>query len=287
VSEHIKQDGEWTQVISPKKGLLEIDLGAIWRYRDLIALFVRRDFVSQYKQTILGPIWFFLQPIFTTLTFFVIFSRVANLSTDGIPPILFYMAGTNLWTYFSDCFQKTSTTFLTNANIFGKVYFPRLVTPISIVISSFIKFGVQMLLFLIVLGYYAITVPGSVQPNWTIILLPYLLLLMAGISLGMGIIFSSLTTKYRDLVFLLQFAIQLLMYAAPVVFPLSSAHGKLQLVFMANPMTAILETWRYAFFSHGYFSWALLAYSTLFTLGLLGVGILLFNQIENDFMDTV
>jgi lipopolysaccharide transport system permease protein len=199
----------WTEIISPKRSLLDINLKELWRYRDLIMLFVRRDFVSQYKQTILGPIWLFIQPLFTTLTFFFVFNQIAKIPTDNIDPILFYLSGITLWNYFSDCFNKTSNTFVANAGIFGKVYFPRLATPISIVISNLIKLGIQVLLFLAIMVYQIFTKDIQVNVNMHILILPYLILLMAVMGLGLGIIFSALTTKYRDLSFLLTFGIQL------------------------------------------------------------------------------
>ena len=278
---------KWTEVISPKRSLLDINLKEIWRYRDLIMLFVRRDFVSQYKQTILGPIWLFIQPLFTTLTFFFVFNQIAKIPTDNIDPILFYLSGITLWNYFSDCFNKTSNTFVANAGIFGKVYFPRLATPISIVFSNLIKLGIQVLLFLAIMGYQIIFKGAEVNINLHILILPFLIILMAVMGLGLGIIFSALTTKYRDLSFLLAFGIQLLMYATPIIYPLSYTSGKLHTLISMNPLTPILESFRYAFFSIGTFDWSGLAYTSIFSFSVLFFGIIIFNQVEKSFMDTV
>ncbi len=277
----------WTEIISPKRSILDINLKELWRYRDLIMLFVRRDFVSQYKQTILGPIWLFIQPLFTTLTFFFVFNQIAKIPTDNIDPILFYLSGITLWNYFSDCFNKTSNTFVANAGIFGKVYFPRLATPISIVISNLIKLGIQVLLFLAIMVYQIFTKDIQVNVNMHILILPYLILLMAVMGLGLGIIFSALTTKYRDLSFLLTFGIQLLMYATPIIYPLSYTGGKLHTIISMNPLTPIMESFRYAFFSIGSFDWSGLAYTSIFSFGVLFLGIIIFNQVEKSFMDTV
>jgi lipopolysaccharide transport system permease protein len=277
----------WTEVISPKRSLLDINLKELWRYRDLIMLFVRRDFVATYKQTILGPIWLFLQPLFTTLTFFFVFNQIAKIPTDGIDPILFYLSGITLWNYFSDCFNKTSNTFVANAGIFGKVYFPRLATPISIVISNLIKLGIQVLLFVAILIYQMITKDVQLNVNAYILILPYLIILMAVMGLGLGIIFSALTTKYRDLSFLLTFGIQLLMYATPIIYPLSYTGGKLHTIISMNPLTPIMESFRYAFFSIGTLDWSGLAFTSIFSFGVLFIGIIIFNQVEKSFMDTV
>ena len=275
----------WSTVIKPQSSLLDINLKEIWRYRDLLLLLVKRDFVAFYKQTILGPIWFFIQPLLTTLMYFLIFGRIANLSTDGVPPILFYLAGVTCWSYISECLLKTSDTFIANASIFGKVYFPRLIIPLSIVISNFVRFGIQFSLFLIVWLYYFLN--GQAQVTFVIILLPYLVLIMALLGLGFGIIFSSLTTKYRDLRFLLAFGVQLLMFATPVVYPLSMASDKMRWFLVINPFTSLIETFRYAFTGSGLFSWMHLAYSCIVALILLFIGVVIFNRVEKSFMDTV
>ena len=241
------------EIILPKKGLLDVNLKEIWQYRDLLFLFVKRDFVSTYKQTILGPIWFIIQPIFTTIIFTVIFGKLASIPTDNLPPVLFYMCGITCWNYFSECLTKTSNTFTTNANIFGKVYFPRLVVPISIVISNLFKFIIQGLIFIIILVYYYYY-GSNINPNKTIILLPVLLLIMAGLGLGFGILISSLTTKYRDFQFLVVFGVQLFMYATPIVYPMSLAKEKLgsfSWIAYANPMSSIVEAMKFAFLGQG------------------------------------
>jgi lipopolysaccharide transport system permease protein len=281
------KDENWDLVIQPKKGLLDIDLKEIWRYRDLLFMFVKRDIVTVYKQTILGPVWFILQPIMTTAIYILIFGRIANLSTDGVPMILFYLAGIIVWNYFAECFNTTSVTFTLNAAIFGKVYFPRLITPLSKVVSGLIKFSIQFCLFLAVFLYFVIKGSSAIHPNIYILLTPYLLVLMGGLGLGFGIIFTSLTTKYRDLSFLIVFGIQLLMYATPVIYPVSMVHGKLLALILANPMTSILETFKYGFLGSGCLHWNGIIYSTIFTLVVLFLGIIIFNRTERSFIDTV
>lgn len=276
---------EWTEVIEPHHNLLNLQLGEVWRYRDLLLLLVRRDFVATYKQTILGPIWFFLQPIITTLTFTLIFGRIAGLSTDGLPMILFYLAGITLWNYFSECLTRTSTVFRDNAAIFGKVYFPRLIMPLSIVASNLVKLAIQFGLFLIFWLYYLTN--GQIHPNLYLLLTPVLILLMGGLSLGFGMIISAMTTKYRDLAFLLTFGVQLLMYATPVIYPLSSISDKYKLLILANPMSSIIETFRFGFLGSGTFSWIMLGYSFSFTAIIVIIGTVIFNKVEKSFMDTV
>ena len=277
------------EVIIPKKNLLDVNLKEIWQYKDLLFLFVRRDFVATYKQTILGPLWFIIQPIFTTLMFTLIFGKLASIPTDGLPPILFYMCGITCWNYFSESLSKTSNTFTTNANIFGKVYFPRLIVPISIIISNMVKFIIQGITFLLFFYYYYL-IGANINPNITIAVLPLLLLLMAGLGLGFGILISSLTTKYRDFQFLVVFGVQLFMYATPVVYPLSLAKEKLgsySWIAFANPMSSIVEAMKYAFLGQGQFSWYHLLYSFIFMIILLATGVIIFNKVEQNFMDTV
>jgi lipopolysaccharide transport system permease protein len=276
----------WDLVIRPKTGWFDLHLTDLWRYRDLVMLFVRRDFVATYKQTVLGPLWFIIQPLLTTLTFTLIFGNIAKLSTDGLPKILFYLSGVTAWSYFSECLMKTSETFNANANIFGKVYFPRLAVPISIVISNLIKFGIQLGLFL---GFYVYFLARgtAIHPTSALLLLPVLVLLMAGLGLGSGIIVSSMTTRYRDLRFLVQFGTQLLMYSTPVIFPLSRLPEQYRWIMQANPMTSIIETFRYAFLGTGSFSWSQLGYTAGTTALILATGILLFNHVEKTFIDTV
>jgi len=280
---------EWSLVVKPKVGWWNLDIKEIWRYRDLILLFVRRDFVQLYKQTILGPVWFFVQPLISSTMFTLIFSMVAKVSTDGLPPFLFYLSGLVGWNYFADTIVKTSDTFIANARIFGKVYFPRLVIPISLVISSMLKFGVQFILFLGILAYYTFVDPRA-EPNMAILWTPYLLLLMAGLGLGLGIIISSATTKYRDLKFLIAFGIQLLMYATGVVIPLT-VFEQVPWVYnlvKLNPMIYIIETFRFAYCGgQGSVDLMGLGYTTAFTIVVLFIGILIFNRVEKNFMDTV
>jgi lipopolysaccharide transport system permease protein len=272
--------------IQPNTSLFDIKLKDTWEYRDLLFLLVRRDFVSFYKQTILGPLWFFVQPLLQTLMFSFVFGRLAGLSTDGLPSVLFYLAGITAWNYFSECLTKTSTVFKDNANIFGKVYFPRLIMPLSIVMSNLVRFGVQMLLFIGVIIFFTIR-GDAFQPNIYILLFPILVLLMASLGLGMGMIISALTTKYRDLAFLVVFGIQLLMYATTVIYPLSSISDQYKPYIEANPMTPILEAFKYGFLGKGTFSFNSLGYSAGFILCTLLVGILIFNKVEKDFVDTV
>lgn len=278
---------QWDTVIKPSASLLDIDFKELWRYRDLIVMFTKRDIVANYKQTILGPLWFFIQPLLTTITFVIIFGNIAQLSTDGLPQILFYLAGITCWNYFAECLTRTANTFRENANIFGKVYFPRLVVPLSIVLSNLVKFGIQFLLFLLIWLYFLIFTDSNVHLTWAVSLLPLLIFLMAGLGLGFGIIFSSLTTKYKDLVFLLTFGVQLAMYATPIIYPLSTISEKYKSYIIANPVTAIVETFRYAFLGTGAFSWQMIAYSSIFTVAILMLGIVIFNKVEKTFMDTV
>jgi lipopolysaccharide transport system permease protein len=283
----MEQNSDWTEIIKPKRHLFDVNLRELWSYRDLIMLFVRRDFVSVYKQTILGPIWLFIQPLFTTAIFYFIFTRVARIPTDGVDPVLFYLSGITLWTYFSDCLNKTSNTFVSNAGIFGKVYFPRLTTPISVVISNLIKLGIQVLMFVCIVFYQIVFQDAKINTNWSILLLPYLIFLMAVLGLGLGIIFSSLTTKYRDLGFLLAFGIQLMMYATPVIYPLSFTEGKMHTIISLNPLTPILENFRYSFFGVGQFDLNGLIYTSIISFVVLFLGIIVFNRVEKSFMDTV
>jgi lipopolysaccharide transport system permease protein len=280
---------EWDLVIEPQSSLLDLNLKDVWRYRDLLWLLVKRDFVSFYKQTILGPLWFFIQPLFTTIIFTFIFGNLAGLSTDGLPQPLFYMAGITAWNYFADCLTKTSTVFRDNAHIFGKVYFPRLIMPLSIVVSNLVRFGVQMLLFFVMIGYYLIqNEMGSLfQPNIYVLLFPVLVLMMALLGLGLGLIITALTTKYRDLAFLITFGVQLMMYAATVIYPLSAAPGKYRWLIELNPMTGIIEAFRYGFLGQGVFTVDSFGYSVIFTLVSLLCGVLIFNKTEKTFVDTV
>ncbi|WP_293311993.1 ABC transporter permease [Pedobacter sp. UBA5917] len=282
-----QEEYNWT--IEAKTSLFDLKFSEVWAYRDLLWLLVRRDFVSFYKQTILGPLWFFIQPLFTTIIFTFIFGNLAGISTDGLPKPLFYMAGITAWNYFADCLTKTSTVFRDNAGIFGKVYFPRLIMPLSIVVSNLVRFGVQMILFLIMMGYYYFT-GANFNISWAISLFPVVVILMALLGLGTGMIISALTTKYRDLAFLVGFGVQLLMYATTVIYPLSEAVKKYPAyawIIEYNPMTPIIETFRYGFLGEGSFSWGGFGYATLVTLLLLIFGTVIFNKVERNFVDTV
>lgn len=280
---------QWTEVIQPRTRLLDLGLREVWRYRDLVMLFVRRDFVATYKQTILGPIWFFIQPLLTTITFMVVFSGIANLGTGGVPPLAFYLAGVTIWNYFAQALTATSTVFTANAAIFGKVYFPRLTMPLSIVLSNLVRFAIQFGLFLVVWAYYLLT-SDALRPNAALLLTPVLVILMGLLALGLGMIFSALTTKYRDLAMLLTFGVQLLMYATPVIYPLAelaSLPAQYRWLIMANPLNSIIETFRYGFLGTGSFSWAYLGYSALATAIILLLGTIIFNKVEKSFTDTV
>jgi len=276
----------WDLVIKPKKGILEIDLKAIWQYRDLITMFVKRDFVAKYKQTILGPLWFIIQPVFTTLMFTIVFNKVAKISTDGLPPMLFYMSGTVAWTYFSTCLNSTSTTFTGNAGIFGKVYFPRLTVPISIVISTLVQFFIQLGMLAAFMVYYYFN-GANFHITWYILVIPYLVFLMALMGLGFGIIISSLTTKYRDLNNLVGFGVQLWMYATPIIYPISSISAKYKSIVMLNPLSSIIETFRFALLGIGTANIGSLMYTTIWAIAVIIIGIIMFNRIEKSFIDTV
>ena len=275
-----------TTVIRPKNKLFDVDFKEIWDYRDLFSMFVKRDIITQYKQTILGPTWFFIQPALTTIMYMVVFAGIAGISTDGLPEPLFYLAGIVCWQYFADCLNKTSTTFTTNQAIFGKVYFPRLIVPLSTVASNLVRMGIQILLFVAVYVYY-IFQGVSISPNIYIMLLPVLVLMLAGLSLGFGIIISSMTTKYRDLTILFTFIVQLWMYATPVIYPLSTMSPQRQMIMAINPVTSIIETFKYGTMGVGTFSWGMLSYSMGFMIILLVIGIVVFNKVQRSFMDTV
>lgn len=277
---------QYTTIIKPKRTLWEIDLRELWRYRDLLFLLVKRDFISVYKQTILGPVWFFIQPLFTTATFTIIFSFVAKISTDNTPGVLFYLTGVTFWNYFSSCLTSTSNTFVNNASVFGKVYFPRLIVPISVVVSNLMKLGIQFVLLLIVWIYYLVF-QDTVHPQATIAFVPVILLLFALMGLGFGLIFSALTTKYRDLSFLIAFGVQLLMYGSAVIFPLSVVSAEKQWILLLNPLVPLMEAIKFSFLGQGYFSWLYIAYSAAFTMVVLVTGVLVFNKVEKGFIDTV
>ena len=283
-----EQNLPWTTEIKPKEKLLSVDFKEIWRYRDLMMLFVKRNIITQYKQTVLGPLWFLIQPLMTTVMYMVVFGGIAKISTDGLPQPLFYLAGISFWQYFADCLNKTSNTFVSNAGIFGKVYFPRLVTPLSDVISNLVRFGIQFGLFLLVYAYYAIFTDVQIHTNWYALMIPILVLMLAGLALGFGILFSSMTTKYRDLQLLLGFFVSLWMYATPVIYPLSSiTNDTLRLVMQLNPLTGIVEFFKYGMLGVGVHEWWMLGYSFGFMVVLMAIGIVVFNKVQKSFMDTV
>ena len=276
----------WTQIIEPHGHLFDLKLRELWRYRDLIYLFVHRDFVAQYKQTILGPAWHFIQPLFTTLIFTIVFGHIAQISTEGTPPFLFYMAGTVVWTYFANVLTGTSNTFIGNAGIFGKVYFPRLAVPVASLLSKLIAFAIQFFFFLCFLGFF-IWRGADLNPNAWVLLTPLLLILMAALGMGLGVIVSALTTRYRDLTVLVGFGVQLLMYATPIIYPLSALPEPYRAWMGLNPIAPIMEAFRFAYLGAGTFSLAGLAYSAILIGVILLIGILLFNKVERTFMDTV
>lgn len=292
-SSSTQSDQEWTTVIKPKDKLFSVDLGEIWRYRDLLMLFVKRDITTSYKQTILGPLWWIIQPTFTVIMYMVVFGGIAAIPTDGIPQPLFYLGGVCMWQYFSDCLNKTSNTFVSNAGIFGKVYFPRLIVPIENVISNLVRFGIQLSLFVVV--YIVIAIMGTdAAPNWYLLLFPFLVVMLAGLALGFGILISSMTTKYRDLQVLFSFVVSLWMYATPIVYPLSQVRGRVFMgidvysVMCINPVTPIIETFKHAALGAGEFvGWGWLGYSFAFMLVLLSIGVVVFNKVQRSFMDTV
>lgn len=283
-------NSSWTLTITPRRKLLSLNLRELFRFRDLIFLFVKRDFISIYKQTILGPLWIVLQPLLTSLTLTVVFGSIAGIET-GAPTMLFMLAGVTVWAYFSDCVTKTSDTFIVNQNIFGKVYFPRLVVPLSIVLTNFIKFLIQLVLFVVFYLVYVLLIDTEtgVYISWQIALLPLIVLIMAGLGLGFGLLISSMTTKYRDLRFLITFGVQLAMYASPIVYPLQMVPDKYKWILLSNPMTSVIETFKVGFFGEEFaiFNWFHIAYSAVFAVLVLFIGVVLFNKVEKSFMDTV
>ena len=275
-----------TYYINSKQSVFSLNLHEVWEYRDLLLMLMKRDFITFYKQTILGPLWFIVQPLLTTLIYVVLFGNIAKLSTDGMPQVLFYLSGITIWNYFSESLTKTSTVFTSNAGMFGKVYFPRLIMPLSIVASALMKFAVQFGIFIVVLLYY-VTFTDTVHPNWWILLTPVLILLMAMFALGMGMIFSSMTTKYKDLTFLLAFGTQLFMYVTPVVYPISALPEQFKFLAYFNPLSSIFECFRYAYLGAGSFDLMSLMISAVVIMILLVVGTVIFNKVEKSFMDTV
>lgn len=290
---HTTENENWTTIIKPRNRLFEVNLKEIWDYRDLMTLFVKRTITVQYKQTILGPLWWIIQPAMTVIMYMVVFGGIAGIPTDGIPQPLFYLGGIAMWQYFSDCLTKTSNTFVSNSGIFGKVYFPRLIMPLSGVISNLVRFGIQLGLFVLVYVYYFI-IGEAPSPNWYLLLFPLLVVMMAGLALGFGIIVSSMTTKYRDLQILFSFFVSLWMYATPIVYPLSQVAGKEKFglniadIMCLNPVTPVIETFKHGALGAGEFvGWGWLAYSFVFMIVVLTIGILIFNKVQKSFMDTV
>jgi len=278
----------WDLEIEPRNRRFTLNIREVWNYGYLLMMFVRRDIVSVYKQTVLGPLWFFIQPLLTTLTFTIVFGNIAKISTDGLPQTLFYMSGITIWNYFSETLSATSSTFTSNAGIFGKVYFPRLIMPLSKVISGLLKFAIQYLLFIAFLSYFILE--GSqvqLDPLVVLIVTPIVLLMMAGMGLGMGLILSALTTKYRDLTFLISFGVQLLMYATPVIYPISTMDARFSWLIEANPLSWLVEAFRKVYLGAGQLSISGLMYSFTFMMVILWVGVLVFNKVEKNFMDTV
>lgn len=284
--ENLVIEKEWDLIIESNQKLFNLDFANTWKYRDLLFLLVKRDFISFYKQTLLGPIWFFIQPLFTMSIYVFLFGNLAEISTDETPKPLFYLLGITSWGYFSECLTKTSTVFRDNSAIFGKVYFPRLIMPLSIVVSNLVKFGIQMLLFIIVMFYFY-SASGIFLPTKYILLFPFFVILMAFLGLGLGMMISALTTKYRDFILLLNFGVQLLMYTTTVVYPLSSLNGKAKFLVSLNPITSIIEGMRLAFLGKGTFDIYSLIYSTFIILLILLMGILTFNKVQKNFIDTI
>lgn len=280
------QSEDWNLVIKGHTSLFDLKFNDVWRYRDLLWMFVKRDFVSFYKQTVLGPLWFFIQPLFTTIVFTFVFGNLAKISTDGLPQQLFYLSGITAWNYFSDCLTKTSTVFRDNASIFGKVYFPRLIMPLSIVVSNLVRFMVQLLLLIVMMVYFAVQ-GANFHVTYAILFFPLLVILMALLGLGLGLIITAMTTKYRDLSFLVTFGVQLLMYGTTVIYPLSSAPEKYKFIIELNPMTGIIEAFRYAFLGKGEFTVWSISYSVIVTLVVLFLGVIIFNKTEKNFVDTI
>ena len=280
------QNQDWDLVIKGHTSLFDLNFADVWRYRDLLFLFVKRDFVSFYKQTILGPLWFFIQPIFTTIVFTFVFGNLAGISTDGLPQQLFYLTGITSWNYFSDCLTKTSTVFKDNASIFGKVYFPRLIMPLSIVVSNLVRFGVQLLLLVVMMCYFGLQ-GANFHVTYGIFFFPILVLMMALLGLGLGLIITAVTTKYKDLTFLITFGVQLLMYGTTVIYPLSAAPEKYKNIIELNPMTGIIEAFRFGFLGKGEFTLWSISYSAIITVIVLFLGILIYNKTEKNFVDTI
>ncbi len=290
MQEKVLNDESWNIEIHSKRNLFNLDLKELLNYKDLIFLFVKRDFISIYKQTVLGPLWIVIQPILTTVVFTIIFGNIAKIGTNGIPGTLFYLSGITVWSYFSDCVIKTSDTFIKNQNIFGKVYFPRLILPLSVVLTNLIKFGIQLGIFLGVYLYFVFLGSGEIEihPTMGLLLIPVIVLSMLCFGLGTGLIISALTTKYKDLKFLIQFGIQLAMYATPIVYPINIVDEKYKWLILSNPMTSVIETFKYAFFGDAFaMNYGNLVYGIVVSIVVLFLGLFLFNRVERSFMDTI
>lgn len=282
----IETEEKWDKVILPKKTMFHIPFRELWDYRDLLFLFVKRDFVAAYKQSILGPAWHVIQPILTTAIYVVVFTRIAKIPTDGVPPVLFYFSGITLWQFFSTCLSSSSSAFISNVNIFSKVYFPRLIIPLSAMMSAMVALGIRLVLLVFIYAYFVL-MGSSLEPNIDLLLLPIIIVFLGGLGLGFGIIVSSLTTKYRDLSYLVGFGVQLLMYATPVIYPLSALPAEFRPYAIYNPMAPLIESFRYGLTGAGSFSAEQLMFSGIFTVVLLTFSVLLFNRVENKFVDTL
>lgn len=282
-----KQNKQWDLTITPKDRLLAVDWGEIWRYRDMFLLFVARNFRTAYKQTILGPLWFIITPVLSVIVYVTVFGGIANIPTDGVPPMLFYLLGISVWGYFASCVSATSNSFVSNADIFGKVYFPRIIMPLVAVTTNLLSFAIQLAIFTVLYIYYVATGTELVI-HWQIVLFPLFVAMLAFMAVGFGMIFSSMTTKYRDLQIMLAKIISLWVYITPVIYPLSMvSNDKLHLAMSLNPVTPVMEAIKYSLLGQGQFSWLWLGYSALFTLILLIIGLMLFNKVQKSFMDTV
>jgi len=286
IKNNYSDSDNWDLIISPRKKWFDLQFRQLWAYRDLLMLFVRRDVVAFYKQTIFGPLWYFIQPVATTIVFVFVFGNLAGLSTDGLPQPLFYLAGITAWNYFSDCLKKTSTVFRDNQQIFGKVYFPRIVSPISIILSNLLKFGIQLFLLIALIIYYAFQ-GVDFGPGWEVLLFPIFVLLMAMQGLGLGMIITALTTKYRDLSYLVEFGVQLMMYSTTVIYPLSTLGGKMYWVVALNPMTFVIEGIRVSTLGEGILTIYTMGYVTLVSTIIFIVGVIIFNRVEKNFVDTI
>lgn len=280
-------ESKWDGEISARSRVINLNLKEIYKHWYLCFLFVKRDIVATYKQTVLGPLWFIIQPVLTTVTFTIIFGNVAQLSTDGMPMVLFYLSGVTIWSYFADSLTKTSNTFVQNQAMFGKVYFPRIIVPLSVIITNLFKFSIQFLLFLTIWIYYLMFMPETIHPTFEIVFLPVFLLIMAMLGLGFGTLISALTTKYRDMAHLVTFGVQLMMYASPIIYPLSTLGEKAQFYLKLNPMTSIIHNFKVSFLGAGTFDYWGMLYSFCFGLVILFIGLIVFTKVEKSFIDTV